>query len=72
MKVLEVEYSGLHPTFLFVYCVHSACGYVSILVYPFFSYACFCRFTWYKFDILVNVAIVYRLMLNDITLFLFS
>ena len=44
MKVIEVKRSGLRlfdnsiaTTFLFVYCVHSACDCIRILVYPFFS-----------------------------------
>ena len=79
MKILEVERSELHllensiaTILLFMYCVNSACGCVRILVYPFFSHACCCRFIWNKFDIFVGVAFVHRLMLNDIPLFVFS
>ena len=79
MKVLEVECTGLcliknsiATTLLFVYCVHSAYCCVRILVYPIFSNACCCWFTWNEFDVFVSVAFVYRLMLDNIKLFLLS
>ena len=42
---------------------HIACCCVRLLVYPFFSYACYCWFTCNKFGVFISVAFVYRLML---------
>ena len=76
MKVLErsrlrLLEKSIPTTLLLVYCVHSAWGYVPILVYPIFSYACCCCFTWNNSNIFVSVPFVHRLMWNDITLLFF-